>query len=434
LVFGSLYDTRGIPLLTAVDHCIRLKENPLILPISRLITNLNLKFGATLHQGGGLYVGLSALNLWIQYHQIPDNPERFAYFGEDPLLTGESVEAQARSLITFTWILLLCSYFVDIMSSRQVSWGSLMFFFLRCRHVMTGEALFLLFINAFQHLLYYESPFATPAVSPFHHAKNTAWLSLGFLSSLHSHLCWITRNLSTYPTWEFSLFWLVLEAPIWYPLQAFFGLVFDSRWLVFSLHVIWKAVMLVRYYRNPFTVLHANQITELVDLWVDRVPGNRGGQNSGFGRITEPEVDHGDAGFVLRRVDNPEVVPVESKWISMEEYEQEGQVETERELKLLTAHYERNRHLWPDRNDWRDGFSELRQKFGEISQVRISLDQAVATNAMCVICVSEQRELMCKPCNHLCLCRGCARDMNQRNFTSCPICRKNVTSLEVVYT
>jgi hypothetical protein len=47
----------------------------------------------------------------------------------------------------------------------------------------------------------------------------------------------------------------------------------------------------------------------------------------------------------------------------------------------------------------------------------------------CVICRSETRSCLIRPCNHLCLCRKCAREIRYQ----CPICRQSIESIEPVF-
>ena len=47
----------------------------------------------------------------------------------------------------------------------------------------------------------------------------------------------------------------------------------------------------------------------------------------------------------------------------------------------------------------------------------------------CSICMAEKKEYMCKPCNHICLCRSC----KDKGFRNCPMCREVVVDIEKVF-
>eukprot|EP01117_Protostelium_nocturnum_P009975 TRINITY_DN3553_c0_g3_i1.p1 TRINITY_DN3553_c0_g3~~TRINITY_DN3553_c0_g3_i1.p1 ORF type:complete len:603 (-),score=245.46 TRINITY_DN3553_c0_g3_i1:95-1903(-) len=50
----------------------------------------------------------------------------------------------------------------------------------------------------------------------------------------------------------------------------------------------------------------------------------------------------------------------------------------------------------------------------------------------CVVCLSEKKEVMISPCNHLCLCKGCSNNL-KKSLKECPICRTKVKKHIVVY-
>ena len=52
-------------------------------------------------------------------------------------------------------------------------------------------------------------------------------------------------------------------------------------------------------------------------------------------------------------------------------------------------------------------------------------------SSRCVVCLERPKELMVRPCKHLCLCKACSR-MNV--WQHCPVCRGPVHEQEVVYT
>ena len=49
-------------------------------------------------------------------------------------------------------------------------------------------------------------------------------------------------------------------------------------------------------------------------------------------------------------------------------------------------------------------------------------------NQECIICLSDAAVLMVKPCNHVCFCEECGKDLVKKT-ENCPICRKRIASL-----
>ena len=46
----------------------------------------------------------------------------------------------------------------------------------------------------------------------------------------------------------------------------------------------------------------------------------------------------------------------------------------------------------------------------------------------CLICLSEERNMIIMPCGHLCVCQGCGDTIQSKNY-DCPICRGHIGSL-----
>jgi Zinc finger, C3HC4 type (RING finger) len=42
-------------------------------------------------------------------------------------------------------------------------------------------------------------------------------------------------------------------------------------------------------------------------------------------------------------------------------------------------------------------------------------------NIYCIVCMTEKRNIILRPCGHLCLCSGCVDEMGDR-LELCPIC------------
>lgn len=49
-------------------------------------------------------------------------------------------------------------------------------------------------------------------------------------------------------------------------------------------------------------------------------------------------------------------------------------------------------------------------------------DDALDAETECVVCLSEAKSTCCVPCGHVCMCPGCAADVQSKKG-SCPVCR-----------
>ena len=47
---------------------------------------------------------------------------------------------------------------------------------------------------------------------------------------------------------------------------------------------------------------------------------------------------------------------------------------------------------------------------------------------LCVVCMDAEKSVMMVPCNHLCVCAGCAQSLSR-----CPMCMSDVTGKTSVY-
>ena len=59
-----------------------------------------------------------------------------------------------------------------------------------------------------------------------------------------------------------------------------------------------------------------------------------------------------------------------------------------------------------------------------------STDASNRNVGKCVVCLTEDAQMLLKPCNHLIACQGCASRLVR---APCPVCRKNCTKVERVY-
>jgi hypothetical protein len=68
------------------------------------------------------------------------------------------------------------------------------------------------------------------------------------------------------------------------------------------------------------------------------------------------------------------------------------------------------------------------QRFEHFGEVFGTEDGNTEENHQCVICISEERNIVLLPCRHLCLCVGCATILRQQS-NKCPMCRGTVDSI-----
>lgn len=58
---------------------------------------------------------------------------------------------------------------------------------------------------------------------------------------------------------------------------------------------------------------------------------------------------------------------------------------------------------------------------------------AGAPTSECILCMDAERCVVLRPCRHLCLCEGCAKAVMGCD-RRCPLCRKEIEDVQVVYT
>lgn len=49
---------------------------------------------------------------------------------------------------------------------------------------------------------------------------------------------------------------------------------------------------------------------------------------------------------------------------------------------------------------------------------------------LCVVCLTNEREIILLPCGHVCICKTCSGSMQTK---LCPICRKTIESRKVAF-
>ena len=53
-------------------------------------------------------------------------------------------------------------------------------------------------------------------------------------------------------------------------------------------------------------------------------------------------------------------------------------------------------------------------------------------NKKCIICYSGDREMILKPCNHICVCQNCCKRIIQ-DSNKCPFCQNRIIESERIY-
>ncbi|TMW64292.1 hypothetical protein Poli38472_012914 [Pythium oligandrum] len=68
---------------------------------------------------------------------------------------------------------------------------------------------------------------------------------------------------------------------------------------------------------------------------------------------------------------------------------------------------------------------ELQKKLAQQAE-----GQQLQDHKLCVICLSNEKSILCLPCRHLCLCQECSQ---HQELDKCPICRLGVDNMLLVY-
>ena len=72
--------------------------------------------------------------------------------------------------------------------------------------------------------------------------------------------------------------------------------------------------------------------------------------------------------------------------------------------------------------------SENSESVSCIYNSSVSIIQENENTNICVICLTNNRNMLCRPCKHLCFCSDCALKCK-----NCPICRETITIIEKIY-
>ena len=57
----------------------------------------------------------------------------------------------------------------------------------------------------------------------------------------------------------------------------------------------------------------------------------------------------------------------------------------------------------------------------------------VHNNIACAVCMQQQREVMFRPCKHICACTKCTTTLLYNERGQCPLCKKGIDAIERVY-
>lgn len=71
----------------------------------------------------------------------------------------------------------------------------------------------------------------------------------------------------------------------------------------------------------------------------------------------------------------------------------------------------------------------LRKDFHSDQEIMWLITPETSPDRCCVVCLDNEKNTMCEPCNHICLCEACATQVGD----VCPLCRANSVSKRRVY-
>lgn len=58
-------------------------------------------------------------------------------------------------------------------------------------------------------------------------------------------------------------------------------------------------------------------------------------------------------------------------------------------------------------------------------------EKSEAEGMQCAMCLEHKKNVLLKPCRHICLCVECARALHEK--PQCPVCRGAITGAELVF-
>ncbi|EDW75993.1 uncharacterized protein Dwil_GK19052 [Drosophila willistoni] len=93
-------------------------------------------------------------------------------------------------------------------------------------------------------------------------------------------------------------------------------------------------------------------------------------------------------------------------------------------LRLMMAAKMRSAYFWTDQQ-----LAWMMQKMRDTPMDVNSLNNRPG----CVICMDRNRNIVILPCRHLCLCKECSQQFEQRFEDRCPVCRNAISSFLPVY-
>ena len=105
---------------------------------------------------------------------------------------------------------------------------------------------------------------------------------------------------------------------------------------------------------------------------------------------------------------------------------------------IIRARQDRGQNSTSSLSNYRETLSDTRsnQQETNIEQTsqanRMEADPLAVSPQTCVVCLSEQREVILMNCGHVCVCAGCAMEI-MASRPNCPICRANIVQVAPAY-
>ena len=107
---------------------------------------------------------------------------------------------------------------------------------------------------------------------------------------------------------------------------------------------------------------------------------------------------------------------------------------------IIRARQDRGQNSTSSLSNYRETLSDVdtrsNQQETNIEQTsqanRMEADPLAVSPQTCVVCLSEQREVILMNCGHVCVCAGCAMEI-MASRPNCPICRANIVQVAPAY-
>lgn len=80
-----------------------------------------------------------------------------------------------------------------------------------------------------------------------------------------------------------------------------------------------------------------------------------------------------------------------------------------------------------------DVLGKLRLSRTDISEFQEQGRRATALIKQCVVCLDKLADNVVLDCGHICLCKGCARDLGSYRNQNCPCCRAPIRRITMAF-